>query len=152
MHFFLDPIEKALGLGLIPLIHGDLAFDSSRGCGVISADRLASFLGVSFRASRVLFGCDVDGVYSRNPKVSPNAKLVEEVNRENAQSILRLLAHGRSSDATGGMLGKVREAIRVARTGRECYIFNLKRETALGEALRGKVSTGTRFPPWRGAR
>lgn len=146
---FLAPIKKALNLGLIPLIHGDLAFDSSWGFGVISADRLASFLGVSFKASRVLFGCDVDGVYSEDPKVSPNAKRVKEVNRKNAQSILRLLATGRGVDATGGMLGKVMEAIRVARSGRECYIFNLKREAALGDALRGSVSIGTRFPPWR---
>ncbi len=150
--WFLEPIKKALDLGLIPLIHGDLAFDSSRGCGVISADRLASFLGVSLRASRVLFGCDVDGVYLKNPKVSPNAKLVEEVNRKNARSILTLLANSPSADATGGMLSKVREAIRVARSGRECCIFNLKREMALGDALRGKVPTGTRFPPWRRGR
>ncbi len=146
--WFLEPIKKALDIGLIPLIHGDLAFDLSRGCGIISADRLASFLGMAFRASRVLFGCDVDGVYLEDPKVSPNAKLVEEVNRKNARSILRVLASSRGVDATGGMLGKVREAIRVARSGCECCILNLKREKALGDALRGKFPTGTRFPPW----
>src|SRR5207253_9469990 len=41
---FLDPITAALRLGLIPLIHGDVAFDEIRGCGIVSADRIASLL------------------------------------------------------------------------------------------------------------
>src|SRR5213594_767451 len=43
---FLAPIKKALRIGLIPLIHGDLAFDSDRGVAVVSADRLASLIGI----------------------------------------------------------------------------------------------------------
>src|SRR5712691_9185291 len=64
----LDPILKALSAGLLPLLHGDLVFDESQGIGVLSGDRLASLIGLRLGASRVLLGCDVDGVYSQNPK------------------------------------------------------------------------------------
>ncbi len=145
---FLEPIKSALRLGLIPLIHGDLAFDRTKGYGVVSADRLASYLGLSLGASRVLFGCDVDGVYTENPKVSSKAQLVTEINKKNANSVLRRLTTHRSSDATGGMLGKVKEALRIARNGRESCIFNLKSDETLRDALRGGIFKGTRFVPW----
>ena len=145
---FLEPIKSALQLGLTPLIHGDLAFDRAKGYGVVSADRLASYLGMSLGASRVLFGCDVDGVYSENPRLSAKAQLVREINKSNASSVLRKLSMHRSSDATGGMLGKVKEALRAAKSGREGCIFNLKNEETLRNVLRGKILQGTRFAPW----
>ncbi len=145
---FVRPIEKAVDLGLVPLIHGDLAFDLVKGFGVLSADTLASFLGSSFRALRVLYGCDVDGVYTGNPKVSASAQIIPRVDRTNATRVLRSLRRERTSDATGGMLGKVKEAVQLAKNGCECHIFNLKRENALEKALQGAPSTGTRFVPW----
>src|SRR6266446_8318850 len=74
--WFLGPINAALRLGLIPLIHGDVAFDEIRGCGIVSADRIASLLGEKIGTSRVLFGCDVDGLYNGNPKASSKAELI----------------------------------------------------------------------------
>jgi len=79
----LDPIRRALQAGLIPLLHGDLVFDESRGVGVLSGDRIASLVGQRLGASLVLLGSDVDGVYSQNPKTFPNATLISEVTSEN---------------------------------------------------------------------
>ncbi len=146
---FLDPLARALKIGLTPLIHGDLAFDSARGISVISADRLASLLGIRLRATRVLFGCDVDGVFSRDPRNSRGARLIKVVGENNAASIVRQVQRSRSSDATGGMFSKLREAVRLAKHGRESYIFNLKKSGLLREALVGRLSRGTRFPPWK---
>ena len=146
--YFFEPIIKALKLGLVPLINGDLVFDEQRGCGVVSADRIASMLGEKLNISRVLFGCDVDGVFTENPKTSKKAKLIEVVSKKNYLGVLSMLERTRSSDATGSMLGKVREAISLARHGQTCYIFNMKREHALRDALNGVVSRGTKFSPW----
>ncbi len=145
---FIEPIVRALSLGLVPLIHGDLAFDVQKGCGVVSADRIASMLGVRLKLSRVLFGCDVDGVFTQDPKTSRNAKLIEEVSKKNYLRVLSALEKTPSSDATGSMLGKVREAIRLARHGQTSYIFNMGREHALRDALNGTLSRGTKFSPW----
>ncbi len=146
---FLRPIVHALRLGLVPLIHGDIAFDEVRGCGVVSADRIASLLGEKLNVSRVLFGCDVDGVYTQNPKTSHGAKLIEQVTQQNFRNVLGALGKNDPTDATGGMRGKVFEAIRLARHGSDCYIFNLRREFALKNLLQGTSPQGTRFSPWR---
>lgn len=146
---FLEPIIDALRLGFVPLIHGDVAFDKSKGYGIVSADRIASLLAEKLNVSKVLFGCDVDGVYTRNPKISRGSRLLEEVTSRNYRAVLKSFPKERGvSDATGGMKGKVLEAIRLARLGTECYIFNLKREFALRDLLQEFSSPGTRFPPW----
>ncbi len=145
---FLPPLKAALKLGLTPLIHGDLVFDSVRGISVLSADRIASLLGVRLRASRVLFGCDVDGVFSKDPRNFGSARLVKMVSEKNAESVFRRIQSARSSDATGGMSGKVREAIRLAQHGIESCVFNLKKEGLLEEALVGRLYPGTVFLPW----
>ncbi len=146
---FLDSIVGALRIGLTPLIHGDLAFDSVKGVSVISADRMASLLGIKLRAVRVLFGCDVDGVFSSDPKNSRGARLIKVIDRNNAQYIARKTREPGFTDVTGGISGKVREAIRLAEAGRESYIFNLKKDGFLRRALAGKLPTCTRFSSWK---
>src|SRR2546429_9360104 len=78
---FLDPITAALRLGLIPLIHGDIAFDETRGCGIVSADRIASLLREKIGNLLGVFGCDVDGRYNDNPKSSLKGVLIVAVKR-----------------------------------------------------------------------
>ena len=147
----LDPIRKALQAGLVPLLHGDLVFDESRGIGVLSGDRIASLVGQRLGASRVLLGSDVDGVYLQNPKTFPSATLISEVTSENFRSVLEA-SRGPSGDATGGMAEKVRQALQLAKNGCECYIFNLKEKNALRKVLEGDRITGTRFVPWTKSR
>ena len=147
----LDPMRKALRLRLIPLLHGDLVFDESQGIGVLSGDRLASVLAPRLRASRVLLGCDVDGVFSRNPKTFPYATLIPEVTRKNSRFALKA-SRGPSGDATGGMGGKVGEALALARNGCETHIFNLKEKNALRRILEGDRTIGTRFVAWKNPR
>jgi isopentenyl phosphate kinase len=147
----LDPIRKSLSAGLIPLLHGDLVFDESRGIGVLSGDRIASLIGSRLGASRVLFGCDVDGVYSENPKNFTNAIVIPEVTTENFRLALDA-SRSPSGDATGEMGEKVRQALRLAKNGCECYIFNLRKTNALREILERDGIAGTRFVPWKNSR
>src|SRR2546425_12079249 len=147
----LDPIRNSLAAGLIPLLHGDLVFDESRGIGVLSGDGIASLIGSEMGAFRVLFGCDVDGVYSANPKNFPNATLIPEVNSENFRSVLSA-SRSPSTDATGGMGEKVKQAVRLAKNGCECYVFNLRGKNSLRQILDGDGAVGTRFVAWKRAR
>jgi isopentenyl phosphate kinase len=147
----LDPIRQALQAGLIPLLHGDLVFDESRGIGVLSGDRIASLVGNKLGASRILLGSDVDGVYSQNPKTFPSAMLITEVTSKNFRSVLNA-SRGPSGDATGGMGEKVRQALQMAKNGCECYIFNLRERNSLRKILQGEKMVGTRFVPWTNSR
>jgi isopentenyl phosphate kinase len=146
--FRLDPIRRALKAGLVPLLHGDLVFDESKGIGILSGDRVASILGVGLGDTRVLFGCDVDGVHLADPKSQGDATLMSEVNPRNFSQALNA-SESPSGDSTGGMGAKVREAIAIAKEGRECYIFNLKEKNALRKILSGTGIIGTRFVPWK---
>ena len=143
----LDQIRNALEAGLVPLLHGDLVFDKSKRVGILSGDRIASVLGIRLKNTRVLFGCDVDGVYSGNPKTERDAAVISEVNPQNFSEAERA-SRSPSGDATGGMGAKIREALSLARAGHECYIFNLKERNALGKILSGTETIGTRFIPW----
>ena len=147
---FLNPIMDALNLGLIPLSHGDVVMDSKIGFSIVSADRLASLFALRLKASRVLFGSDVDGIYTADPKRSKNVRLVREVNSRNYRKILAILPKNLSGDATGGMMTKFLEAVRLARNGCESYIFNLRREGMLEALLYGKGQRleCTRFEAW----
>ncbi|OLD08747.1 MAG: hypothetical protein AUI95_02605 [Crenarchaeota archaeon 13_1_40CM_3_52_4] len=146
--WFPGPVTAALRLGLIPLIHGDIVFDEARGCGIVSADRIASLLGEKIGIPRVLFGCDVDGLYDGNPKTSSNVELIAEVNRRNHTKVLKGLRPS-TGDVTGGMRGKALEALRLAKHGCESYIFNLTESSNLRNLLQGSTSIGTRFVSWR---
>jgi len=145
--WFPAPITAALQLGLIPLIHGDIAFDETRGCGIVSADRIASLLAEKIGVQKVLFGCDVDGLFDGNPKTSSRAKLIDQVDRGNYSKVLKGLKPSKG-DVTGGMRGKAEEALRLAKHGCECYIFNLTKPSNLRKLLTGSSSVGTRFVPW----
>lgn len=145
---FLGPVVSSLKAGLWPLMHGDLVFDQSRGMSVLSGDRIASMLGPRLNASRVLLGCDVDGVYSASPKTSRSAELISQVTPKNYHKVLEA-SRGLSSDATGGMGEKVRQALKLAQSGCECDIFNLKTRDTLGKLLKGEESVGTRFLAWK---
>jgi len=146
--FFIEPVRRAIRIGLIPVIHGDLAFDSKKGVSVISADQLASRIGTEISGSRVLFGCDVDGVFKEYTKSSGPRETINVVDKNNARQVLTSLRKSAGKDVTGGMYGKVREALTLARRGRASFIFNLKKEGMLAEALAGNFESGTSFPPW----
>ena len=143
----LDQIRNALETGLVPLLHGDLVFDKSKGIGILSGDRIASLVGRGLGNTRVLFGCDVDGVYPGNPKTEHDGAVISEVNSQNFSQAERA-SKSPSKDATGGMRTKVGEALSLARAGHECYIFNLRERNALGKILSGTTTIGTRFVPW----
>jgi len=145
---YLRPLTDVLALGIIPLIHGDLAVNERGGLGVVSADRIASLLGEKMEVSRVLFGCDVDGVYPANRDSSKSPRLVGIVDKRNHSTVLNGLELS-TKDATGGMRGKVLEALRLARHGVESYIFNLTNPSNLTQLLSGSSSVGTRFVAWK---
>jgi isopentenyl phosphate kinase len=146
---FVGPLNSALRAGLIPLLHGDLVFDSIQGISVISADKIASRLGIELSVEKVLFGCDVDGVFTKYEKGSAHNTAINRIDQINAERIMRRLRTYAAYDATGGMYGKVRESLKLARHGVPCQIFNLKKKGRLADALEGKHAVGTEFPPWK---
>ncbi len=143
----LTPLKRALKLGITPLLHGDIVFDKSRGFSILSADRIASYLGIELGSSKVLFGCDVDGVFPKDPKSRSKAQPITVLNEKTTKEFLASNGAKSRHDASGGMQGKVEEALRLLRAKRESCIFNLKRESTLLDIVKGRFENCTRFLP-----
>ncbi len=147
---FLYPLNYFLEMGLIPVLFGDVVYDTERGVSILSGDQIVSYLSIKLKANRVILGTDVDGIYSSDPKINPEAQLIRELNPENYQDILKILKSTTKNriDVTGGMYGKVRELVRVAKHGIDIYIVNARTPGNISKILNSSDINCTRFKNW----
>jgi len=143
----LAPIHEFLELGLVPLLGGDLVPDLDRGWRVVSADQMAAWIAPRVGASTIIYGTDVDGLYSSDPKVCTDAVLLETVTCREIRSIAGSTSGSRMPDVTAGMQGKLFEAEHAAKKGVEVVIMNLRRPENLHPILEGRHGRWTRISP-----
>ena len=56
------PIEIALRAGLIPIVHGDIAFDQVRGGTIISTEEILDFIAAKLKPRWFLLAGETKGV------------------------------------------------------------------------------------------
>jgi isopentenyl phosphate kinase len=95
------PVKDALAAGLLPVVFGDVAFDSVRGGTIISTEEILTVLAGQIRPSWLLLAGETPGVLDLTGTVIP---LITEANRE---AISPALGGSRGTDVTGGMASKV---------------------------------------------
>lgn len=146
-NFYLEPIKRILRLNCVPVLFGDVVFDDNLGFTILSGDRIASYLALKLNAKRLVFACDVDGIFTADPKINPNAKFISEIGVEDLMSLLRDLSVGSgiSFDVTGGVTGKLREAVRPALNGVEVLIVNALKPSFVRRAILGEEVKCTRI-------
>lgn len=129
-----EPIRRCLDAGLLPVIFGDVAFDATRGATILSTEKLFAYLGSHLRPSLLLYAGLEPGVWADFPRKN---RLLDEVSQRDLASIHLDGAAG--TDVTGGMAGKVRHALSMARTlpGLEVRIFSGEATDAVRTALMG---------------
>ena len=136
----MGPIRKWLSIGCIPSLGGDLVTDVKRGFAILSGDQLAAHLAIKLAASRLIFGIDVDGIFDANPKLSTRAKLLGSISTGQASGLIKMAGISFTPDVTGGMAGKISEAVVAARRGIPVYFVNLTKGNRLESvALNRKV-------------
>ncbi len=118
---FLDPIHIMLEKGIVPVLHGDVVMDTTKGVSIVSGDQVLPYLALAFDADRIGLGSAEDGVLDENEKPLPL------ITRDNFDAIKACLGGSASTDVTGGMLGKVNELLDMCH-GRSmtAYVFNAK--------------------------
>jgi isopentenyl phosphate kinase len=109
---------------------------------VLSGDQIINYLALHLKASRVILGTDVDGIYNRNPKNHPQAKLIPLFR---SKDDLQYPGESNTKDVTGGMGGKLNELLELAEQGIGSEIINADHEGRLEQALKGEMVTGTRI-------
>ena len=95
-------IHHAFEHNLVPVIHGDVAFDTKRGGTIISTEEVMMALAAELRPSWLLLAGITDGVYDNQQQVIPT------ITATNFAQIQPALSGSHGTDVTGGMASKVR--------------------------------------------
>jgi isopentenyl phosphate kinase len=124
-------LEQMLRLGMVPVIHGDVVMDLSRGACIISGDQLVRYLAVALRINRVGLATDVPGVLD-------GGRVVPAITRKTAPDLQ--IGNSMHTDVTGGMKGKIDELLSLADAGIGSDIFHVSR---VSDFLKGSGHGGT---------
>jgi isopentenyl phosphate kinase len=138
-------IEALLEKGQAPLIFGDALVDDQWGFTICSTEAIFEHMAERLRPTRVLFACDVDGVFAGNPIVNPDARRIATITPANLEQIRGQIRRDGRADVTGGMSGKIDHLMRIAAipSVREVRIFSGLVPDAVRKALLGKIDHGT---------
>ena len=102
------PIQTALAHNLVPLVHGDVAFDETRGMTIASTEMIFAYLAPILKPSRIVLAGIVDGVFTADPLKDASAQLIREITAANFPQIESQLRGSHGVDVTGGMIAKVK--------------------------------------------
>ena len=143
----LHPFRECLRIGCVPSVGGDIVMDIKDGFSIVSGDQLAAYLAIKLKASRLIFGIDVDGVFDSDPKLNETAQLVEQMTTNDASDLISRATQLAEIDVTGGMAGKIREAVNAARRGIPVHFVNLSKDRRLVKAALDQPVLGSRILP-----
>jgi len=112
VHLETPPIHNALEHGLIPLVMGDVAFDTQRGGVIVSTEEVFAYLADCFTAGDVLLAGETEGVY-RNFSAG-DLRVVPRITPQLWDEIRQGVGGSAGMDVTGGMAGKVSDMLALA--------------------------------------
>jgi isopentenyl phosphate kinase len=125
-------VELLVQHGIIPVLHGDVGMDRSRGACIISGDQLVRYLPQVMQIDRIGLATDVMGVLDGNMAVVPRI--------DRASACALNIGTSGNTDVTGGMKGKIEELLALADNGIASHIFHVSR---LGDFLAARDHGGT---------
>lgn len=141
-----NTLYRLLQLGVIPVINENDSVATEE-IAVGDNDTMGAIVAKYMRADLLVLLSDIDGLYTADPRKTPDAALipcVEEITPE-----IEALAGGAGSAlGTGGMATKLMAARIATMGGVEMVIANGSRAAVLYDIVEGKPA-GTRFLPRR---
>ncbi|MDR0523907.1 MAG: isopentenyl phosphate kinase family protein [Candidatus Methanoplasma sp.] len=135
-----EAIRASLRMGIMPVLLGDVVMDRSKGFCICSGDQVMEVLCGMLEPERSVFVSDIDGLYDRDPKRGPGAKLIEEVTPE---ALGGIDSESSVADVTGGVRAKAESMLRMCAGGGECSIVNGTVPGRLRSILKGEPVTST---------
>lgn len=130
------PINSALDHNLIPLLQGDVVFDSQIGGTILSTEEIFQYLAPLFKPSRILLAGLEPGIWADFPACT---RLISRMTKNDVKSLGDNLSSSSSVDVTGGMAEKVKIMFDLMdqTPNLEVSIFSGLEEGALLSALTG---------------
>ena len=142
-----NTFDALLEMGVIPIVNET---DSVSYTEIESEDRLfgdndmlSSVVAVLCRAKRLVILSDIDGFYDSDPRLHPNAKLIEQIDTID-EKVYALAGGAGSRRGTGGMRTKLQAAELATSNGIDTIVTNGKRPEALYDIVKGGKA-GTLF-------
>lgn len=138
----------ALGQGLLPLVHGDVALDSVLGGTIVSTEEIFDWLAGFLRPRRLILIGEVDGIYTADPQLEPSAERIALITPDTMTDIADKLGTSYGVDVTGGMITKVERVLAMVQqheTLQDVLICSgLVKGQLLAALLDSEIDLGTR--------
>jgi isopentenyl phosphate kinase len=130
-------IRKALAVRLLPVVHGDVAFDEALGGTILSTEDVFGFLAEHFPPTRILLAGIEAGVWEDFPA---RTRLVKQIQLADYEKMRAGISGSASTDVTGGMKAKVEEMLELIQKnkGLTVQIFSAEENGTLTRALKGE--------------
>lgn len=121
--YFFDPFMQVIEQGLIPVVYGDVIWDSEQKTTIFSGEKTLNLIcrylkKKGFGLPKIIQLSDVDGVLDHNQNVIP------EITRKNWIDVKKMITKSTVVDVTGGMTHKIEEALTLTKYGIETWIVN----------------------------
>lgn len=133
-----DAIAGFLRIGMTPVLGGDVLADETAGFSVYGGDAIGVDMALRFRASRLLFATDVDGVYDADPRENPAARRIPQLHLSQMSAVT---LSTRELDVSGAMAGKLHEIERASAAmnqGLKVHLFSMMTAGQLRDVLLGE--------------
>jgi isopentenyl phosphate kinase len=142
--FFIEPIKHALSMGVLPILSGDMVFDSDKKFVIFSSDGIPELFVGSLPLKRVVMLTNVPGLMNYS---SGEPEVIPRITSTNYQAVLNHAGPSRQQDVSGGMENKLKALLRLAELGVESVICDGRNPDILPPALFDLSPPGTVIEP-----
>jgi len=139
---FSNTLTRLMELDSIPIINENDTV-ATKEIVIGDNDTLAAIVAQSVKADKLILLSDIDGLYTADPHIDPNAQLIKVANSID-EKILALAGGSGTNLGTGGMVTKLEAAKICLSCGCDMIIANGNKPTNLYDIMDGK-SVGTTF-------
>lgn len=139
---FSNTLARLMDLDVIPVINENDTV-ATKEIVIGDNDTLAAIVAQSVKADKLVLLSDIDGLYTADPHLDPNAKLIRVANAVD-KDILALAGASNSNLGTGGMVTKLEAAKICLSCGCDMIITNGNNPNNLYDIVDGKA-VGTTF-------
>lgn len=143
----INTFNALLKMGVIPVVNEN---DSVSYSEIESEERLfgdndmlSAVVAVLCQASKLIILSDIDGLYNKDPRLFPDAKLISTINKID-EEVYKSAGGAGSIRGRGGMITKLQAATLATNQGIDTIVTNGKSPERIYDILEGK-EIGTKF-------